>query len=135
MPDREGHPHQGQVPRLRGVSVSMNSAPGNGRLRIELESRSPAEATLRLHGELDLVSAHVLREEVTRHRTRGVRVVLDLSGVEFLDSTGLTLLLELTREPSLDGWSIALRRDVSVAVARLLEVTKTEPLFDWVDSA
>ena len=110
-------------------------AGANGRLRIDLESRSPGEASLRLSGELDMVTAPQLRDELARHRGRGRRVVLDLSGVEFIDSTGLVLLMESARERSSDGWALALRRNLSPAVARLFEVTRSEPLFDWVDGA
>ena len=106
------------------------SQPGD-RLRIELDGRSPGEATLRLSGELDLVTAPLLRDELARHQARGVRIVLDLSGLEFLDSTGLVPL----REPAGDGGAIALRRTVSPAVRRLLDVTRTERLFAWVDDA
>ncbi len=98
------------------------------RLRIELSDRSPAEATLKLVGELDLVTAPLLREELTRHQTRGVRVVLDLSEVQFIDSTGLVLLMESSREAD-----VLVSRNLSPAVARLVEVTKTEQLFSWVD--
>ena len=111
----------------------MSTGPNGDRLRIELDGRSPGEATLRLVGELDLVTAPILRDELARHQARGVRIVLDLSQVEFLDSTGLVLLMEVAREPSKNGWSLALRRDVSPPVARLVEVTRTEGLFAWVD--
>ena len=47
-----------------------------------------------------------------------------------MDSTGLVLLMESARA---DGARIALRRGVSPSVARLLQVTKTEGLFAWVD--
>ncbi|HEX2086654.1 MAG TPA: STAS domain-containing protein, partial [Solirubrobacteraceae bacterium] len=94
------------------------------RLRVELESRSPAEATLKLSGELDLVTAPMLHAELARHHARGHRVVLDLSDVEFLDSTGLVLLMQSARD---DG--VLLRRNLSPAVARVIEVTKTEQLF------
>lgn len=106
----------------------MSGGGASDRLRIELESRSPAEATLKLSGELDLVTAPALNAELARHQTRGHRVVLDLSEVEFLDSTGLVLLMENARD---DG--VMLRRNLSPAVARVIEVTKTEQLFDWVD--
>ena len=99
-------------------------------LRTELESRSPAEATLKVIGELDLVTAPRLREELARHHAHGVRVVLDLSELRFMDSTGLVLLMESAQG---DG-AIALRRDVNPAVARLLEVTNTERLFVWLDA-
>ena len=59
--------------------------------------------------------------------------MLDLSGIDFLDSTGLVLLMEVAREPASNGWSLALRRDLSPSVARLFQVTRTEGLFDWVD--
>ena len=114
--------------------MSTVSGGATDRLRIELATRSPAEATLKLFGELDLVTARLLRDELARHRAHGVRVVLDLSGVRFLDSTGLVLLMESAREASADGWSIALRRNVSPAVGRLLQITKTEQLFDWIDA-
>ena len=108
---------------------------GADRLRIELESRPPGEATLRLAGDLDLVTAPLLREELARHHARGHRVVLDLAEVEFLDSTGLVLLMESAREGAgPEGWTVALRRNVSPAVTRLLEVTKTEQLFAWTDA-
>jgi anti-anti-sigma factor len=108
------------------------SAPVGDRLSIELENRSPGEATLRLIGELDLVTAPTLRDELARHQARGVRIVLDLSQIEFLDSTGLVLLMEVAREPTA-GWSLALRRNLSPPVARLFQVTRTEGLFEWVD--
>ena len=111
----------------------MSGRPSGDRLRIELDGRSPGEATLRLVGELDLVTAPLLRDELARHQARGVRIVLDLSGIEFLDSTGLVLLMEVAREPATDGWSLALRRDLSPPVARLFQVTRTEGLFAWVD--
>ena len=111
----------------------MSTPPGPDRLRIELDARSPGEAVLRLEGELDLVTAPMLRDELARHQARGVRIVLDLSGIEFLDSTGLVLLMEVAREPATNGWTLALRRDLSPAVARLFQVTRTEGLFSWVD--
>ena len=98
---------------------------GTDRLNIEVEAREDGPATLRLTGELDLVTAPALNEELAKH---GPGVVLDLAGVEFLDSTGLVLLMESARDRG-----VVLRREVSPAVARLLEVTKTEQLFTWAE--
>ncbi|MDQ3739631.1 MAG: STAS domain-containing protein [Actinomycetota bacterium] len=95
------------------------------RLRIELIEDSPAEATIKLHGELDLVTSQRLRDELGR--LEGRRVVLDLANVEFLDSTGLVLLMEEAPK----GGDVVLARDLSPPVARLFEVTKTEQLFEW----
>jgi anti-anti-sigma factor len=117
------------------LSTHTSGAGSNDRLRVDLESRSPGEAALRVTGELDMVTVPILREELARHRGRGRRVVLDLSGVEFIDSTGLVLLMETAREPPTDGWNLSLRRNISPQVARLFEVTRTEGLFNWVDEA
>jgi len=111
----------------------VSGGPSGDRLRIEMDGRSPGEAALRLVGELDLVTAPMLRDELARHQARGVRTVLDLSQVGFLDSTGLVLLMEVARERGVDGWSLALRRNLSPSVARLFQVTRTEGLFAWVD--
>ncbi len=95
------------------------------RLRIEHIDRSPAEAPiLKLHGELDLVTAPFLREELGRLEGAAV---LDLSEVEFLDSTGLVLLMQEAPK----GGDVVLARHLSGPVARLFEVTKTEQLFAW----
>ena len=95
------------------------------RLRIEHIDRSPAEASIiRLHGELDLLTAPLLREQLERYERP---LLLDLSQVEFHDSTGLVLLLESAPKDS----DVVLARELSPAVARLFEVTKTEQLFAW----
>ncbi len=95
------------------------------RLRIEQIDRSSAEAPiLKLHGELDLVTAPFLREELGR---REGALVLDLSEIEFLDSTGLVLLMQEAPK----GGDVVLARELSRPVARLFEVTKTEQLFAW----
>ena len=107
----------------------MSGGGSPGRLRIEQQAGSEAEATLHVIGELDLVTAPLLAEAIGRHREEGSRIVLDLSRIEFLDSTGLVLLMQSARDVD----RLSLRREVSPAVARLLEVTKTEQLFAWVD--
>jgi anti-sigma B factor antagonist len=48
---------------------------------------------LSLAGELDLATAPALAEEIAELRARGfARVVLDLRALEFMDSTGLSLI-------------------------------------------
>jgi anti-anti-sigma factor len=98
---------------------------GTDRLRIETETRDGRAPALHVAGELDLVTTPALREEIARH---AAGVVLDLSELEFLDSTGLVLLMESARDHG-----VVLRRELSPAVARLIEVTKTEQLFAWED--
>jgi len=50
---------------------------------------------VRLAGELDLYNAHAVREELAAAAERGPeRLVVDLSGLTFIDSTGLGVLIE-----------------------------------------
>lgn len=50
---------------------------------------------VRLAGELDLYNAHVVRNELIGAAERGPeRLIVELSGVTFIDSTGLGVLIE-----------------------------------------
>ena len=49
---------------------------------------------LRLHGELDLMSVPTVEETVVQHAGRRA-LVLDLRDLEFMDSSGLRLIVEL----------------------------------------
>ena len=50
---------------------------------------------VRLAGELDLYNAHAVRDELLAAADRGPeRLVVDLSGLTFIDSTGLGVLIE-----------------------------------------
>ena len=78
----------------------------------------------RINGDIDLASARELLSEVLKGVSTAVHgVVLDMSGVRYLDSTGVSMLLDLHR--SLD----ARRQRLSVVLPksshlwRLFEIT------------
>jgi len=84
-------------------------------------------------GELDLHSADALEREVSRLRAdRHDRIVVDLRGVEFIDSTGLRLLIGLQRAAQREGRSLSLVPGPR-PVQRIFELTATHALFDWRD--
>lgn len=84
-------------------------------------------------GELDLQSAPVLEQQVARLRAGGhERVVVDLRQVEFIDSTGLRVLLGLHRAAQSEGRVIALVPGPR-QVQRIFELTATHALFHWRD--
>ena len=84
-------------------------------------------------GELDLASADRLADEVARARSGGPRrIVLDLRAVDFIDSTGLRLLLSLRNDAKRNGHSLALVAP-RPAARRIFDITVTRELFDWVD--
>jgi anti-anti-sigma factor len=76
-----------------------------------------------VHGELDLASAPRLLACV-RDELRGTRVTLDLSGVTFLDSSGLHVLAQLTCR---DGARIV---SSSERVRRIAELTGLTDVLD-----
>lgn len=67
---------------------------GPERLRID-SSVEAGVASIQLAGELDLASAPQLEESLRGVETqRPSRIVIDLGGLAFIDSTGLRLLLQ-----------------------------------------
>lgn len=81
-------------------------------------------------GELDLVGAPRLLQALPNGGSE--RVVLDLGGVQFMDSSGLRSLLE-ARQACLDtGRPFAIARP-SDAVARVLELVDLSREFEVVD--
>jgi anti-sigma B factor antagonist len=67
-------------------------------LQVEVQLSEHGIAVLTLSGAVDLTSAGAIREPFQALLGQGVkRVVLDLSAVKYLDSTGLGLLVQLQR--------------------------------------
>jgi anti-sigma B factor antagonist len=79
-------------------------------------------------GELDLATAPVLADAFADQAT-----VLDLSGLEFIDSTGLaTLIGERRRRAEAQSPFVLVRG--STQTQRLFAVTGVEELFTWAAS-
>ena len=86
-----------------------------------------------VEGELDLASQSAALEELIPaiERARGA-VVLDLSGVEFIDSTGLRVLLACKNRAEESSTQLLLA-SVSRAVRQLFDVTKMGDRFDYAE--
>ena len=81
-------------------------------------------AIVRLAGELDLASAPLLERELERTELDSApMLVFDLDGLEFLDSTGLQVLLSTHRRVTERGQQFAITRG-SPQVQRLLDITR-----------
>jgi anti-sigma B factor antagonist len=86
---------------------------------------------LSLYGELDIASARVLRRRLGLARSsRAARVVVDLSGLQFLDSAGLHALAEVGQELEAGGQELALLRGPR-AVQQVFRLTGAEALFQF----
>lgn len=95
-----------------------------------------ASLLLRVSGEVDLATAGDLEKALTD--AAGSSVVVDLTEVPFMDSTGLNALVNGRRAIMDAGGSIALVVTPESAVARLLDITgmgDVLPTFTSVDDA
>lgn len=72
-------------------------------------------------GELDLTTAPQLEEHLLRVLSEG-DVVLDLSRIAFIDSTGIALLVSISGTAREHAWRLELR-DPSPQVDRLIKLT------------
>ncbi len=87
-----------------------------------------------LAGELDMATVEPLEREVDSLVDSGFRrVVLDLRGLTFLDSSGLHYLLTLARRASHDGLRLELIQGGD-DVRRLFELTGTEGALPFVEA-
>jgi anti-sigma B factor antagonist len=87
---------------------------------------------VRAAGEIDMSTVDVLRRELDTARAEAPTALLDLSGVTFIDSTGLHLLLEASHSSAVSDWGFFVVRP-SEAVRRLLDVSGTADLIMVVD--
>ncbi len=89
---------------------------------------------VRAAGEIDLLTVAELETPLTAAIEAGDAVLLDLSQVEFIDSTGLRLLLESRNHAAPPhGGGLALRLGGRTHVRRLLDLTGVLHLFDLED--
>jgi len=92
-----------------------------------LEDHEHGGLRLSLHGELDFASTPVLDDRLTRLRAKRHAVRLDLSELQFIDSTGLHLLIRSLGEARSNGWSVEIEPGVSPAVERLFKLAHFDP--------
>jgi anti-sigma B factor antagonist len=84
---------------------------------------------LSLSGELDIATSDLLDRELHAAEATGPqRVVVDLAGLQFIDSIGLRTLVRAHERATGNGHQLSLRQ-APRAVKRLLELTETlQPL-------
>ncbi len=91
-------------------------------------------ASIALEGELDLANAPQLEERFAAIEAGGsTRVVVDLGGLAFIDSTGLRVLLQADARARQQGHELTLRPGDAVVqrafeVSGALDILRFEPL-------
>ena len=106
-------------------------------IELKVQQPAPGVTVLAVSGEVDMVSAPSLREALVNGLGDGGTFVVDMTGVTFLGSAGLAVLVEaakLAQQQSATLKVVATAR----AVTRPLEATGLGEVFnlhDSVDSA
>ena len=96
-------------------------------------SRADGTATVHILGALDLATAPVLDAQLAELRDAGCRrLILDLRGLDFIDSTGLRCILRYDADARQDGFSIALIQGPP-AVQRVFMLTRTTEHLPFID--
>jgi anti-anti-sigma factor len=75
-----------------------------------------------LSGELDLATAHVLQSALDRDGESDGDLTFDLAGLEFMDSTGIKLIITVARKLEGRGWLIL--RSPAAPIQRVLELVQ-----------
>lgn len=85
---------------------------------------------LHIHGEIDLLTAHNMRQQITELIEQGPRVaVLDLAAVSFFASSGLAVLIEAREAATRHGVTLRLAAP-SRSARRPLQITGLAGRFD-----
>ena len=110
------------------------SSEGASRL-LDVQARTADGTTVvTVHGEVDMASAPQLQSALEEAQCGGKPLVVDMSGVGFLGSAGLSVLLVVTEAAPAEGVRVV----ASEAVRRPIELTgldKMLAVYDSLDAA
>ena len=104
-------------------------------MELNVSSRFRDDHTIvTISGEIDLYTAPRLHSELAAVLADGMptRVVIDMSGVEFCDSTGMNVLLSCLRRVRERGGELEIASP-KPAVRKILQVTGLDSVFTLVD--
>ena len=117
------------------VSSDTAEAPFDDVITLSTQAGENGAVTVTVVGEVDTFTAPVLRSSLDSQLEQSPReLIIDLSGVQFLGSAGLAVLVETQKAAR--SRDVALRLIATTrAVTRPLEVTGLIDLFTIADSA
>ena len=101
-------------------------------------SESDGLAVLSVLGEIDVATAPPLRQRLIGLVDDGwKRIVVDLEGVDFLDSTGLGVLVSVLKRLRTNGGDLLLvcTRSQVLKVLEITGLTNVFPIFETVEAA
>ena len=107
-------------------------------LTLDVHSETPGFTVIAVSGEIDVYTAPKLREKLIALVEAGsYQLIVDMEGVEFLDSTGLGVLVGgLKRVRAHDGWiDLVCTQSRILKVFEITGLTKVFAIHNSVDEA
>ena len=101
--------YSGRDEALSSLAALNAMAPAPTEFAVEAGREAGGVLTLRPTGELDIATAARLERALLDGREPGDEVVLDLGALEFIDSTGLRVIVRGVEAARRDGWELRLR--------------------------
>ncbi len=105
------------------IDDSHSSAP----FALRLEPMEGGWVRVRVEGELALTSSSLLELAVERELEASSDILLDLSGIAFIDSAGLRAMTALVRLAKANGRRFRLSSDLPAHARRLMEIVGLLP--------
>lgn len=100
---------------------------------VKCERQPSGAVVVVVQGELDLVTAELLREALTSDAAQAPVTVLDLRSVGFMDSSGLSVVVEHHRRARAAGGECAVAVGGASRVRRLLALSGLSETLDLVE--
>lgn len=110
----------GALPRLEG------DVPG---LLTILRCDQSGLPTIAVHGEVDLLGYEILRNSLRRALDDSTSVIVDLSGTQFMDSTGLNVLISASHRATEDGGLLRIR-GADARLRKLFEISGARSILE-----
>ena len=86
-------------------------------------------ATVHLDGEIDMDVTEKAKEVIFPHIDAGKEVHLNLSNVQYMDSSGISVLIE-SHQKSLEKGTKVIIKDVSKSVLKVIMMAKLEQILN-----
>ncbi|MCD6363758.1 MAG: STAS domain-containing protein [Synergistetes bacterium] len=91
-------------------------------------------SVIRVDGEVSVETAGDLRDIMLREINEGrVKIIVDLSGTTYIDSTGLGILISGLRKVGKEGGDLKILGPLSPQVKRIFELTRLNRVFEFFD--
>jgi anti-sigma B factor antagonist len=92
-----------------------------------------ANLVLSIDGELDISTIPLLEQQIEATHASPTPLTLDLSGLTFMDSSGLRLLIELNERARREAWKLAFVPSRHESANLVLRITGADAALPFTD--